>query len=383
MPNDHDFMQQAIDLAKCGHYTTHPNPRVGCVITRDEQIIAEGYHQRAGQPHAEINALNQLTEKGLNALGATAYVTLEPCSHFGRTPPCANALIDSGINRVVIAMQDPNPNVSGRGIQRLKEAGIEVLVGVHEAAAQALNIGFIQRMQYQRPWVRVKMAMSLDGRTAMASGESQWITGAEARQDVQYGRAASAAILSTAATVIADNASLNVRLTANDLSIMGNVRQPVRIILDQHARLSADLKLFSCAGELWLLHHEAYSDAFKEQVKQYAETTKVTYIKTPLNEQQQLDLPWILAELGRREVNSVWVEAGKGVGGALLDENLVDELIIYMAPHLMGDTAQGLFHLNDRQKMSDRIELAINNIQPVGRDWKITAYPQPKVSSSC
>ena len=366
-PNHHRYMACAIKLAHKGLYTTHPNPRVGCVIVKNDKIIGKGYHQRAGQPHAEVLALCDANNDAKNAI---AYVTLEPCSHTGRTPPCANALIEAGVGQVVIAMQDPNPQVSGKGIKKLESAGIEVVVGVMKEQAQALNKGFIKRMQQGLPWVRVKMAMSLDGRTAMASGESQWITAADARQDVQRYRAAADAILTGQGTLLADDPSLNVRLTADELGIQGEVRQPVRVVLDEDLQMSAQAKMLMLKGATWI-----YTGVDHPEKKAPLEQQGAKIFKSITDQHSFLQLEPVLKDLATREINEVHVEAGQTLTGALLAQGLVDELIIYMAPTLMGSDGRGLFHLPFLQRMQDRIHLEIKDIRAIGEDWRIIANP--------
>ena len=370
MAQDYRFMARAIQLAKKGQYTTHPNPRVGCVIVKDDKIIGEGYHQKAGQPHAEINALRDV--KNGDTKCATAYVTLEPCSHRGKTPPCANALIEAQISRVVIAMQDPNPQVAGQGIQRLCDAGITVEVGILEEQARALNGGFIKRMEQGLPWVRVKLAMSLDGRTAMASGESQWITGAEARQDVQRLRARADAILTGSGTIVHDNPSLNVRISVEELGISGDVRQPLKVILDSQLQTPLDARLLSLEHSTLIFtqsHDNKLKDAF------HAMGAEVIQIEKGKGQKQGLPLKKILQQLAKREINEIHVEAGATLCGALLQENLVDEIIIYMAPTLLGSNARGLFNLPELDQMKDKIDLKIKDIRAVGDDWRITISP--------
>jgi diaminohydroxyphosphoribosylaminopyrimidine deaminase/5-amino-6-(5-phosphoribosylamino)uracil reductase len=362
------YMAYAIQLAHQGIYTTHPNPRVGCVIVKNNTIISKGYHQRTGQSHAEIVALNNAP---VDVKGATAYVTLEPCSHTGRTPPCAKSLITAGISKVVIAMQDPNPLVAGNGIKKLRNAGIEVIVGILEQQAQALNQGFIKRMQQGLPWVRIKMAMSLDGRTAMASGESQWITAPDARQDVQRYRASADAILTGKGTLLADDPSLNVRLTADELGIEGEVRQPVRVVLDEGLHISEQAKLLSLAGETWV-----YTRLAASPKQQALEQKGAKVIQVAANKDNNLQLEAVLKDLAQREINEVHVEAGQILTGALLAQGLVDELVIYMAPVLMGSDAKGLFCLPALQAMQDKIHLQIKDIRAIGQDWRIIATPQ-------
>jgi diaminohydroxyphosphoribosylaminopyrimidine deaminase/5-amino-6-(5-phosphoribosylamino)uracil reductase len=367
--NDVTFMARAIQLAKKGQYTTHPNPRVGCVIVKDGKIIGEGYHQKAGQPHAEINALRDV-DNG-DTKDATAYVTLEPCSHTGKTPPCANALIEAQISRVVIAMQDPNPQVAGQGIQRLRDAGITVEVGVLEDQARALNSGFIKRMGQGLPWVRIKLAMSLDGRTAMASGESQWITGSDARQDVQRLRAKADAILTGIGTVLEDDPSLNVRITSEELALDSGIeyQQPLRVVLDSTLRISAQAKMLKLDGDIRI--YTCVDDETK--IKALEESgAKITTLNSKDN---KLPIKAVLQDLAKQQINEIHVEAGATLCGALLQEKLVDEIIIYMAPTIMGSDARGLFNLPELEQMKDKIDLKIQDIRAVGDDWRITITP--------
>ena len=358
-------MSHALRLAEKGKYTTHPNPRVGCVIVKNQQIIGEGFHVKAGEPHAEINALRMAGEQ---AKGATAYVTLEPCSHTGRTPPCASALINSGISHVITAMQDPNPLVAGSGLVMLNKAGIKTKSGLLEKQARQLNAGFIKRMEHGLPFVRIKLAMSLDGRTAMASGESMWITGAAARQDVQRLRAQADAILTGKGTVLMDNPSLNVRLSADELGIQCDIRQPNRVILDSDLSTPTDAKMLSLTGENWIFTNT--NDKNKTQQLQAAGATIIS-----MKHQGRLPLKAVLQELAKRQINEVHVEAGATLCGALLQEGLVDEIIVYMAPHIMGCNTRGLFELPFIDKMQDRINIKIQDIRAIGDDWRITAKP--------
>ena len=368
-PQDSQAMARAIQLAKKGLYTTHPNPRVGCVITKNDVIIAEGWHVKAGEPHAEINALKQLTPE--QAQGATAYVTLEPCFHTGRTPPCSQALIKAGIAQVVVAMQDPNPLVAGQGLQQLREAGIDTASGLMEAEAKALNPGFIKRMEQGLPWVSVKLAMSLDGRTAMASGESKWITSPEARRDVQFLRAKASAILTGQGTVLADDPSLNVRLNAGELAIDGEVRQPVRVVLDPELKMSADSLMLSLEGKTLILTTQ--TDPLKTSALQDKGAEVIT-LQSP--SPSIIPLREALQTLAQKEINEIHVEAGATLCGALIAEGLVDELIIYMAPHLMGANARGLLNIPELKQMKDRIDLHIQDIRAIGSDWRIIARPK-------
>ena len=360
---DHHFMGRAMQLARSSLYSPHPNPRVGCVITQQSEIIGEGWHAYPGGPHAEVDALGKASR---SARGATAYVTLEPCSHHGRTPPCVDALLDAGIARVVVAMQDPNPLVSGRGIQRLIDAGVEVSVGVLAGEAEKLNRGFIKRMRHGRPYVRAKLAMSLDGRTAMSSGESQWITGTTARVDVQRLRASSSAILSGIGTVLADDPSLTVRAKESNLEIApAQIGQPLRVVVDSRLRMSPSAKLLQQAGDTLIFSSHHHAEKIAELNAAGAEVVVLD------GEQPALDA--VLEALAAREINEVLVEAGSTLNGALLAQGLIDEIVIYMAPCLMGDGAKGLFHLPELHAMVDKVVLEISDIRAVGNDWRISA----------
>jgi diaminohydroxyphosphoribosylaminopyrimidine deaminase/5-amino-6-(5-phosphoribosylamino)uracil reductase len=357
---DHHYMARALRLAAHGLFTTDPNPRVGCVLVRDGEVVGEGWHERAGEAHAEINALRAAGDR---AAGATAYVTLEPCCHQGRTPPCTDALIRAGLARVVVAMEDPNPQVAGEGLRVLQQAGIETMAGVLAAEAGKLNPGFVMRMQQGRPWVRCKLAMSLDGRTAMANGESNWISGEQARQDVHKLRARSAAIMTGIDTVLADDPSLTVRLGEAE----GAYSNPLRVVLDSGLRMPADAKLLGLPGETLII--TGVSDAEKQARLQQAGVS----IRTLPLEQGRLDLAAVLQYLGGMEINEVHLEAGATLCGALLEAGLVDELVIYMAPHLMGDAARGLFVLPGLEHMQQRVRLSITDIRAIGDDWRIDA----------
>ncbi len=365
---DHEMMSRALQLAQKGIYTTSPNPRVGCVITQGERIVGEGYHQKAGEPHAEVFALRGAGEK---AKGATAYVTLEPCSHYGRTPPCAEALINAGVKRVVSAMQDPFDKVSGRGLNMLRDAGITVDVGLLESQAQKLNRGFVTRVRLNRPFVIGKMAASLDGKTALSNGVSQWITGSSARQDVQGFRAQSCAILSGAGTVLADDPSLNVRYgelgAARHNIEESQLRQPIRIIIDGQNRLTSRLKLFTLPGPIWVINL-SHNAQLPDSVKQW---------QSPAH-QGKVDLPALMRYLGEQQINNVWVEAGHQLMGALMQYRLIDELIYYIAPKLMGNPAQGVLTTPEWQKMDEVYQLSWVDLCKVGQDLRVTAavnYP--------
>ena len=353
------LMARALLVAERGVFTTAPNPRVGCVIVKNEVIIAEGWHHRAGEAHAEVNALLQLNQREAN--GADCYITLEPCSHDGRTPPCCDAIIKAGIKRVIIAMKDPNPMVAGRGIEKLKQVGIVVVLGVLEEQAEKLNQGFCQRMRMGRPYIRSKLAMSVDGKTAMASGESQWITSQDARQDVQKLRAQSSVILTGIGTVLTDDPSLSVR--PGDWYPQGElVRQPLRVVIDSNLRIPLNAKILNSEAETLVV-------SIKPSDK------KGVNVMVIQADRGHVDLKKLMNRLAEREINDVMVEAGSKLNGALVQAGLVDELVIYMAPKLLGDSAQGLFHLPALQKMSQNIALNITDIRAVGSDWRITASP--------
>jgi len=365
---DEFYMARALELARLGRFTTTPNPNVGCVIVRDGEIVGEGYHRRAGEPHAEVHALRMSGDK---ARGATAYVTLEPCSHYGRTPPCCDALIAAGVSRVVAAMQDPNPEVAGRGLHRMQQAGIDVSHGLMMQEAEALNRGFLKRMRTGFPWVQLKLGASLDGRTAMASGESQWITSPEARRDVQRLRAQSSAILSTGATVLADNPSLTVRYNELDAATQAvypadALRQPVRVIVDSQNRVTPQHHLIAQSGETWLARTVVDTQPWPENV---------TQLSVP-EHNNQLDLVSMMMLLGKKQINSVWVEAGAKLAGALLQAGVVDELIVYLSPKLLGDTGRGLCHLPGLERLADAPAFAFSDMRQVGPDIRLTLVPQ-------
>ncbi len=355
LSQDAAYMARAVKLAENGIYTTDPNPHVGCVLVKEGNIVAEGWTQRAGFAHAEIDAL----AKTANALGATAYVTLEPCSHCGKTGPCSDALIAAGVSRVVVAMQDPNPLVAGRGFQKLREAGVEVVVGVLQQEAEKLNRGFFKRMTCGLPWIRSKLAMSLDGRTAMASGESQWITSAHARQDVQLGRAASSAIVTGIGTVLYDDPQLNARV---DFDVV----QPIKVVLDSNLRMPLTAKLLENAEELWIV--TCSDDALKLQ-RLRDMGCKVFQVDAV---EGRADLPQVFKLLAELQINTVWVEAGASLNGALLESGLVDEWLIYMAPCVLGDEGRGLFHLPGLRTMADKKQLKLLEVRQVGPDLRLT-----------
>jgi len=367
---DHHYMQRALTLAKRGHYTTSPNPKVGCVLVNNNKIVGEGYHVKAGLGHAEVNALKQA---GALAKGATAYVTLEPCSHFGRTPPCAQGLINAGVKHVIAAMVDPNPKVSGNGLNMLEAAGITTQHGLLAQDAQLLNVGFIQLMTTKKPYVRCKLAASLDGKTAMSSGESQWITSPEARRNVQRLRAQSCAIISGADSVIFDGAKMNVRWSElgqlKNSYAEKNIRQPVRALIDSQNRLTPNLATFQIASPIIIFTHHIE--------KNHNWPHFVEHISVPLIEQpsgnQKLDLNAVLAILGERGLNDVLIESGAKLAGAFVEQNLVDELIMFQAPKLMGADGIGMLNMPSVQSLSQAKKITFSEVIMVGKDLRITA----------
>ncbi|MCG8520546.1 MAG: bifunctional diaminohydroxyphosphoribosylaminopyrimidine deaminase/5-amino-6-(5-phosphoribosylamino)uracil reductase RibD [Pseudomonadales bacterium] len=363
------LMARAIQLAWRGRYSTHPNPRVGCVIARGDDILGEGWHERAGEAHAEVHALSKA---GPAARGATAYVTLEPCSHFGRTPPCARALIDAGVAKVVVATMDPNPAVSGRGLAMLRDAGIRVTEGVLAEQARQLNPGFMKRMHCGRPYVRVKMAASLDGRTAMASGESQWITGAAARQDVQRLRAISDAILTGVGTVLADDPSLTVR--RSELGDIGDAtepsRQPLRVIADRDARTPCDAKILHGGNVRLFCSSEALVTAPAQDLS--ALGVSVAGVRWKDN---GIDLGEALDALGELGINDLLVEAGPTLAGTFVHERLLDELWLYQAPVFLGSTGRPTANL-PLERMADKIQWTVRDQRQVGDDQRLILIPR-------
>lgn len=364
---DHRFMARALELAEQGLYSTDPNPRVGCVIVQGEQVVGEGWHMRAGEPHAEVHALRQAGEA---ARGATAYVTLEPCSHHGRTPPCADALLAAGVGRVVAAMQDPNPQVGGQGLARLAAAGVVVSAGVLEAQARALNPGFIKRMEQGLPFVRVKLAMSLDGRTAMASGESQWITGPDARRAVQRLRARSSVVLSGADTVLTDAARLTVRPAElglpEPMAALAAGRPPLRVLIDGRLRVPTDAAFFAAGPSLVVCAQSPVSLEGYQAVG--AETLLLPGVDG------QVHLPALMRELARRGANEVLVEAGPRLAGAFAQAGLVDEYRLFVAGLFLGSTARPLLDW-PLATMAEAPALKIVQMRAVGDDWQVIAVP--------
>lgn len=356
---DHASMARALQLARRGLNTTTPNPRVGCVLVRDGHVLAQGWHERAGGAHAEAAALQALAGAGGNAQGATAYVSLEPCSHFGRTPPCADALVAAGVARVVAAMQDPNPQVAGQGLARLQAAGIATECGLLEAEARDLNAGFVSRMTRGRPWVRLKVAASLDGKTALNNGRSQWITGVEARRDAHRWRARSCAVLTGIGTVKDDNP----RLTVRDIP---TTRQPLRVVVDSRLETSPDAAILEGGG---VLIFAARDDAARSAALA-ARGAEVICLPNPHG---KVDLAELLKELGRRGINEVLAEAGTRLNGSLLREGCVDELLIYQAPLLIGDAARGMFGLDELADLAGARRLDILERRAIGADLRIRA----------
>lgn len=357
--DDHRHMARALELARRGLYTTTPNPRVGCVIVHDGVVTGEGWHEAAGCPHAEVIALR---EAGGRARGATVYVTLEPCAHHGRTPPCSEALVAAGVGRVVAAMQDPNPLVAGKGCAALEVARIPATTGLMEDEARELNIGFVSRMTRGRPWVRMKIAASLDGKTALLNGKSQWITGPEARRDGHAFRARACAVLTGIGTVKDDDPQLNVRDVETP-------RQPLRVVVDSRLDTPPDAKILG-AGTL------IFAAAREESKAQDLESRGAEIVVLP-NEQGKVELAGLLRELARRGVNEVHVEAGCKLNGSLLNESCVDELVLYFAPSVIGDTARGMFNLPELTELSGQRKLRIAEVRQVGPDIRVVARVEP------
>lgn len=377
---DAQHMARAIQLARQGWYTTRTNPRVGCVLVRDGVRVGEGAHLKAGEAHAEVNALKQAGEL---AQGADAYVTLEPCSHQGRTPPCAVALIKAGVKRVFIAQLDANPQVAGSGVKKLQAAGIEVIQGLLEADAKTLNLGFMQRMLTGMPRVTAKLAMSIDGRTAMASGESQWITGPEARADVQKLRAASCAIITGVDSVLIDNSRLTVRDAA--LTSLYGFQQPLRVVTDSRLRIDLTKTILQQqdlqqAGQTLIATSQAAATANPEKIQALqalgVEVLIIPLMEAPLIEEQHLDLTQLLKKLAEKGCNEVMLEAGANLCGAFIQAGLVQSLHLYMAPLLLGDAARGLLHLPNLTQLAKAPKLEICDLRAVGKDWRFILEPR-------
>ena len=360
------WMAEALRQARRGLYSTHPNPRVGCVVVKDRQLLCAGFHALTGGAHAEVNALKQIE----SASDCDVYITLEPCSHHGRTPPCVDALIAAKPARVIVAMQDPNPRVAGQGLEKLRLAKIEVICGVLEEQARALNCGFVSRFENKRPFVRLKMAASLDGKTALNNGESQWITGEAARRDVQFLRARASAILTSASTVLDDNPTMNLRLSKNELAQQCDVKQPVRVIIDSQLRLTGKEKIFQSGGEIWIYTLNANE---KEHRQLQAAGADITLLQST---DLRVNLKQLMTDLASREINEVHSECGQTLAGALLQQGLVDEIVLYMAPKLLGSAARGLFELGELTDMNSARRCKINQIRTIGEDIRITLTPE-------
>lgn len=372
LPNDLEWMADALRLAKKGLYTTSPNPRVGCVIVKDGVKVGEGWHQKAGEPHAEVHALRAA---GDEARGATAYVTLEPCSHYGRTPPCAEGLIKAGVARVVGAVRDPNPSVAGRGYEMLRQAGIEVVESCLEAEAGAINAGFMKRMRTGLPYVRIKLAMSLDGRTAMASGESQWITGSAARRDVQALRAQSCAVITGADSVIIDNPSMTVRPDEAGLDIPeGLRRQPLRVIVDGAHRVSNEATIFDKPGDILIAARTPPASPINRDTSLGA----LNYWAGERDEHTDIDA--LLRHLATQGSNEVLIESGAKLAGAFVSAGLVDELIVYCAPTLLGSDARPLLSL-PLSEMKQQIRWQWQDVRMVGNDLRLTLRPDTSTAA--
>jgi len=354
--DDQRYMARALELAERGLYTTTPNPRVGCVIVRDGEVAGEGWHERAGAAHAEVNALAQA---GQRARGSTAYVSLEPCAHQGRTGPCTQAMIQAGVARVVAALQDPNPQVSGKGLDELKRAGIDAVTGLMENEARELNIGFVSRMTRGRPWVRLKVAASLDGKTALNNGKSQWITGEAARRDGHHWRARACSVLTGGGTVHEDDP----RLTVRDVP---TTRQPLRVVVDSKLETPPAARILEGGGTLVFAARE-------DKAKIAALKAKGADVVVMPNSAGKVELEGLFRELARREINEVHVEAGFRLNGSLVREGQVDELLLYFAPALIGDKALGMFELPELSELAGRRALKVHDVRMVGPDIRVLA----------
>ena len=363
---DRFAMTRALELAARGLETTDPNPRVGCVIARRDRVIGEGWHRKAGAAHAEVAALNTVKE---DPEGTTVYVTLEPCSHFGRTPPCSDALIAARVARVVYAIADPDPRVSGKGAEALQSAGIRVESGLMEAEALELNLGFLQRMQYGRPWVRLKLAMSLDGRTALANGKSQWITSEASRIDVQQWRARSSAILTGAGTILSDDPRLDVRLPPMEGE--DSRRQPIRIVLDSQLRTPPGARIFTTGGEVVIL-----TSGTPDMARVAALEERGAQIEAMPLDEGRVDLAAALQRLAEREVNEVLVEAGPTLAGQLLRRQLIDEMLLYVAPKLLGPQARALIEMQRLDYLEYAPEFALEGVKKLGDDMCVRLRPR-------
>lgn len=361
--NDREYMHRALALAERGMYNTGVNPRVGCVLVKNDAVIGEGWTQPAGEAHAEVEALNSCD---VDPSGATAYVTLEPCSHHGRTPPCCDSLIEKKISRVVIASIDPNPLVSGGGIERLRQAGIEVDIGLLDKQNQALNCGFFSRMKRGRPWVRLKLAASLDGRTALAGGASKWITSEAARADVQLWRARSNCILTGVGTILADDPRMTVRLPQERWTIEYGT-QPLLAIVDSNLRTPTDARIFDRDGKVVIYTNVNKSMHDRCEVNYHLSST----------ETGNISLSGVLRDLAQREINEIHVEGGANVSASLLAENLIDELVVYVAPNLLGSDARALFKFTGLTDMADRPAFEFTDVRQIGPDVRLMLKPAP------
>ena len=355
--SDRAYMARALQLAARGLTTTDPNPRVGCVIVAGDEVVGEGWHRRAGEAHAEAIALDQARDR---AAGSTVYVTLEPCCHEGRTPPCIDRLVQAKVSRVVYAANDPNPTVAGKSRERLRVAGVDVDPGLMESESRLLNPGFFSRMIRNRPWVRSKLAVSVDGRTALANGESKWISGEAARSDVQRWRARSTAILTGAGTVIADDPSLNVRDPQ-----LSDAIQPIRVIVDSHLRMSPDARVLSIPGETVVFYCDAPDKIVRELADSGARVEKLPATAG------RVALEAVMYRLSQMEVNELMVEAGPALNGALIEAGLIDEYLLYIASHILGTDARGMFGISALNKMSDRMELKLIDVRQIGDDLRL------------
>lgn len=375
-------MQRAVDLAKLGIYSTKPNPAVGCVITHNNVIIGEGWHRQAGQLHAERLALLDAKQKGFEVAGATVYVTLEPCSHTGRTTPCSDALIDAKVARVVVAMQDPNPLVSGQGVHKLQSAGITVDVGLLESQAVRLNLGFIQTMKTKLPFVRLKMATSLDGRTAASNGESQWITGDAARREVHFMRAKHGALITGIGTVLADNPSMTVRLSDEELASVSLTQDgchPIRVILDPNLSMPLDAKMLSMPGRTIVITSKESAEKRLGQVDTFYD--KGIELVAVASVDDVLDLESVLYFLASEEkITDVMVEAGSIVAGGFIKAGLVNELHCFIAPTIMGEQAKPMFTIPGLEKMADKVQFSFQSCEMIGQDVHLVLTPsEPRV----
>lgn len=368
LPKNHQYwMAKAINLAKKGLFTTRENPRVGCVIVKNGELIGQGFHAYAGEAHAEINAINSMSFDAVK--DSVVYVTLEPCAHTGKTPPCVDVLINAKPKQVIIAMQDPNPLVAGKSIAKLKKQGIDVVEGILEDEAFALNKGFVKRMSCDLPYCRLKMAMSIDGKTALKNGQSEWISGAESRRDVQRLRAQSCAILTGINTVMADDPSLNVRLTSAELGLNKELQQPIRVVLDSQLKMPLNAKMLALSGETWVF--TSTNDEAKSALLEQAGC-----IVFQLSDNAQpLNLTQVMNVLAQQGINEVHTECGSRLAGGLIKAQLVDEMIVYMAPKLLGAQSQSLLDFGELSQMDQALDVTIQNVTTIGRDLKLQLKP--------